>query len=217
MTVEHILTRPWIPEHGVDLVVPVKHRRRAKTRLLAPVGVDHAALALAMALDTVAAAAGCAGLRVFVVTDDERLPGLLPDGVLVVPDPGGDLNDAIRAGFRAAALAGPRPVQAVIPADLPALRSAQLRAALAAIGCRGSGFVADARGIGTVLLAGRRLRPQFGLRSAAGHRDAGVPQVTIDVPGLLWDADDEEALAHCRSIGVGPHTRAVLRDGDADR
>lgn len=208
---------PWAPEDGVDLVIPVKHRRRAKTRLPAPVGVDHAALALAMALDTVAAAARCEGVRVFVVTDDERLPALLPPNVVVVPDSGGGLNGAIRAGLQAAALAGPRAAQATIPADLPALRTTELHAALTAIGCRGAGFVPDARELGTVLLAGRQVQPHFGERSAASHREAGYPQVLIEAPGLRWDADDEEALAYCRSIGVGRHTRAVLQDPGADR
>ncbi|MEV7226533.1 NTP transferase domain-containing protein [Polymorphospora sp. NPDC051019] len=115
------------------VVVPVKRLATAKSRLrgaLADPGAEaHARLALAIALDTVAAVLACPPVdRVLVVTDDPIAgPALAALGASVVPDvPDAGLNAAVAHG---ASLATDRWV-AALAADLPALRPADLAGAL---------------------------------------------------------------------------------------
>ncbi|MFB6398122.1 NTP transferase domain-containing protein, partial [Polymorphospora sp. 2-325] len=115
------------------VVVPVKRLATAKSRLrgaLADPGAEaHAGLALAIALDTVAAVLACPPVdRVLVVTDDPIAgPALAALGASVVPDvPDAGLNAAVAHG---ASLATDRWV-AALAADLPALRPADLAGAL---------------------------------------------------------------------------------------
>ncbi len=165
---------------AVDLVVPIKELRRAKSRLVgATVGLvpapdrsaAHAGLALALAADTLAAVLASSVRRVAVVTAEPRaaaLVGPVADDrgtprAVVVDDPGAGLNAAVRAGVehlqrdagRATAQA-PVPVAALL-GDLPALRPAELDEALArALAVLGDGapaaYVADHTGEGTTLL-----------------------------------------------------------------
>src|SRR5687767_10452220 len=76
----------------VDLVVPVKTLDRAKTRLTSATGgdpVSHAALALALALDTVSAAAATPGVRrVVTITSDPAVAAEMAAlGVESLPEP----------------------------------------------------------------------------------------------------------------------------------
>src|ERR1022692_3871831 len=93
-----------------SLVIPVKELARAKSRLTGLAGPRRAELALAMAADTVAAAAACPAIaEVIVVTDDAaagaELGGL---GACVVPDePGAGLNPALVFGAAYAAARWP--------------------------------------------------------------------------------------------------------------
>ena len=71
-----------------SLVIPVKVLARAKSRLTGLAGPARSALALAMAADTVSAAAACPAVgAVVVVTDDEEAASVLA-GVhaVIVPD-----------------------------------------------------------------------------------------------------------------------------------
>ena len=108
------------------IVIPVKGGAGAKSRL----GGDatfRAALARAMALDTIEAALEVA--PVIVVTSDELAADVAAVRVVVVPDPGEGLNAAIEAGLEAA----PRgAASAVLLGDLPGLDPRELRAALEA-------------------------------------------------------------------------------------
>jgi 2-phospho-L-lactate guanylyltransferase len=105
-----------------------------------------------------------------------------------------------------------------LQADLPALRPAQLDAALAAARAaftRGApaAFCADAEGTGTTLLAtapGHELEPRFGIDSAARHREAGAVELDGDWPGLRRDVDTADDLRVAAELGLGPHTRCVL-------
>jgi 2-phospho-L-lactate/phosphoenolpyruvate guanylyltransferase len=111
------------------LVIPVKPLATAKSRLRGAVpGVGHERLVLALALDTVEAARECA--EVCLVCDDPavgREAAAL--GARVLPDePQAGLNAALRHGAR---LFTKRWVGA-LAADLPALRSAEIRAVLEA-------------------------------------------------------------------------------------
>ncbi|AHI00754.1 2-phospho-L-lactate guanylyltransferase [Kutzneria viridogrisea] len=198
----------------VDLVIPVKTLDRAKSRLVgaADRGVGdpaaHAALVLAVALDTVTAAASAQGVgRVLVVTSDPELTSALHRiGVEVLadgPEPG--LNSALRHG--AAALG---PSVGALQADLPALRPAELSAALAEAGDRRA-FCADRQGTGTTLLLaapGEPLDPRFGVGSATAHTESGAVPLTGDWPSLRCDVDTAEDLAVAARIGFGPRTAA---------
>ena len=196
-------------------VIPVKRLSAAKSRLRGAVpAARHADLALAMVRDTAAAVlAGAAVTELLVVTDDEGVAAAVAElGARVVPDrPGADLNAAMR--FGADEVAGLSRFRAVLAGDLPALRSDQLDAALAA--AAGRSFVADAAGSGTVLLAappGEPLDPRFGLGSAVAHASSGATALSGDWPGLRQDVDTPADLATVLELGTGRHTRALLGD-----
>ncbi|ATO14540.1 2-phospho-L-lactate guanylyltransferase [Micromonospora sp. WMMA2032] len=201
-----------VPEPSWTVVMPVKRLGAAKSRLRGALpGVPHEELALALAADTLRAVRACPAVaRVLVVTDDPRAgAAATAAGTRVVADPGGGLNAAFRHG---AALAGPGEAVAALTADLPALRPAELAAALRATeGVRG--FVADAPGGGTVLLAapaGLPLAPRFGPGSAAAHAAGGALPLAGDWPSLRRDVDTPPDLAAAAGLGVGPRTGALL-------
>ena len=196
-------------------VIPVKRLSAAKSRLRGAVpAARHAELALAMVRDTAAAVlAGSAVGELLVVTDDPVVAAEVAElGARVVPDrPGAGLNAAMRYG--ADEVAGLSRHRAVLAGDLPALRPEQLDAALGA--AAGRGFVADAAGTGTVLLAvppGRRLDPRFGIGSATAHANSGATPLTGDWPGLRQDVDTAADLAAVLALGPGRHTSSLLRD-----
>jgi 2-phospho-L-lactate/phosphoenolpyruvate guanylyltransferase len=204
------------PGTAWSLVLPLKPLARAKSRLAAAVGPLRPELALAFALDTVAAALACSAVaRVLVVTDDvvaAREVGAA--GALVVPDePDAGLNAALAHGaLRAAALSGGGPV-AAMSADLPALRAEELGRVLGAARRHGRAFLADARGVGTTLLAanGEELEPAFGGASRARHAASGAAELGIDgVESVRRDVDTGADLREALRLGVGPHTAGVV-------
>jgi 2-phospho-L-lactate guanylyltransferase len=206
------------PDVDWVVVVPVKPLARAKTRLAELPPERRADLALAMAGDTVAAALGAAAVGlVVVVTDDQRVSEALTarhgNSVLVVADaPKDGLNAAIRHGIAAAVENRPSAGIAVLLADLPALRAAELDAALAAAGPAEAIVVADLDGTGTTLLASRLpelLRPEFGTGSLRRHLEAGARVVQETGPGLRRDVDGLADLAAARALGVGVLTAAL--------
>jgi 2-phospho-L-lactate/phosphoenolpyruvate guanylyltransferase len=210
----------------VDLVVPVKPLYRAKTRLrgAADRGVGdrdaHAALALALAHDTVAAALATRAVRrLLVVSSDPVVAAeLVAVGVEVAPDVDGGLNDALRHGAELLRSRDPDAPVGALQADLPALRPGELDDAVAAAGVvfaagRRRAFCADAEGAGTTVLlagAGVPLDPRFGARSAARHRASGAVELAGTWPGLRRDVDTGDDLCAAAALGIGPHTRAVL-------
>lgn len=202
----------------VSLVIPVRDPASAKSRLA--VGDDpaaharRAALAAAIALDTVTAARAAreVGEVIVVGTLAEQV-----DGVHVLADPGFGLLVAVGAGIAAADPAAPT---AVLLGDLPALQPADLDAALVAASEHHWAFVPDAEGTGTTLVTAAAGLPhalRFGEGSAEQHRDAGY--VELDVPersGLRRDIDTPAqlaALAELAAAGavlLGPRTAALL-------
>ena len=199
-----------------SVVVPVKRLRLAKSRLYA-VGrprPEHEELALCLALDTVAAALAAGTVRrLFVVTDDPAArAAMAAAGALVLPDePNAGLNPALAHGAAAARRRSARDGVALVSADLPELRPAELDAALAAAAEHDAAFVADARGTGTTLLAtapGRTVTPRYGQASAAAHRAAGAVELTGDWPSLRTDVDTAADLRTAAELGLGPATSA---------
>jgi 2-phospho-L-lactate guanylyltransferase len=174
---------PVLPAHAPpawSLVVPVKVLARAKSRLASLAGSARPALALAMAADTVAAAAACPEVgRVIVVTDDPQAAAMLAGlGAIIVPErPGRGLNPALRRGAAHARSHWPEAGVGALAADLPALRPAELAVALRAAARWPEAFVPDSSGSGTTLYTagpGVAFQPRFGPGSAARHRAAGA-------------------------------------------
>lgn len=206
---------------AVNLVVPLKRLAVAKSRLargrlprLAP--DEHAALVLAMAMDTVAAAVAAAGVgRVLVVaTAPGELAGLAALGAEVVGDAGAaDLDTALSHGAAVLRADDPHCIVGALQGDLPALRPAELAAAVAAASGRRA-FCADRSGDGTTLLlsaAAAPLEPRFGLQSARRHAATGAVRLALPVPTLRSDVDTPADLEHAQRLGPGRHTRTVLQ------
>ena len=228
-------SQPGSRAGGWVVVLPVKRLAAGKSRLRGAVtGVRHERLALALVLDTAAAAlASPAVARVVAVTDDpEAASALAALGARTVPDPpGAGLNAAFAHG---AALVAGAPV-AALAGDLPALRPGELAEALGAAAALGAGvalgagaalgaadatgtrgFAADADGTGTVLLTappGGRLDPRFGPGSAAAHAASGAVPLDGAWPGLRRDVDTAADLTAAAALGLGPHTAELLRYG----
>jgi len=202
-----------------SVVVPAKRLVTAKTRLTAvtdelPAG--HAELVLALLGDTVAAAlqSPVVGL-VLVVTDEPRAAALVTGlGAETVGDrPDSGLNAALTHGAEEVRRRVAGPV-AALSSDLPALRPAELTAALTAAAAVPRALVADAAGTGTTLLAVRdgALAPRFGTGSAAAHVAGGAVPLNGDWPGLRQDVDTPGDLHAACWLGVGPRTTGFLED-----
>jgi 2-phospho-L-lactate guanylyltransferase len=202
-----------------SLVVPLKPLAVAKSRLAEAAGAVRPALALAFALDTVAAALACGEVAdVTVVTDDPlaraELAGL---GAFVVADePAAGLNAALRYGAGRARERRPYAPVAALNGDLPALRHAELSTVLrdASRGAERA-FLADAAGLGTTLLAAPPrlpLSPAFGGPSRARHLATGAREITLpSVPSVRQDVDTPADLRAALALGVGPRTAALGR------
>jgi 2-phospho-L-lactate guanylyltransferase len=203
----------------VDLVVPVKTLDRAKSRLLgaADGGAGdpgaHAALALALALDTIAAAVRATRVRsVITVTSDPVVVAELDAlGVETLADPvPSGLNEALRHGAALLRERDPGSVVGALQADLPALRPAELDDAVARAGGRRA-FCPDRQGTGTVLLLSARggdLDPRFGVGSAAAH-GADAHLLSGHWPSLRTDVDTAADLDAAAAVGLGPRTAAL--------
>ncbi len=212
---------------AVDLIVPVKPLDAAKSRLrgAADEGLGeptaHARLALALAHDTVAAVRAARLVRQLVVISSDPVVAaeLAAVGVEVVPDGAAvGLNAAYALGSDLLRHRDPAAAVGALQADLPALRPAELDAAVAAaITAFADGatraFVADAEGTGTTFLLaapGAPLDPRFGAGSAAAHRASGARPLVGDWPGLRRDVDTADDLRRAAELGLGPNTTCVL-------
>lgn len=201
---------------GVRLLVPIKPLDLAKSRLRGFSGDDgaHTELALAFALDTIVAARAADGVRqVVAVTSDHRVRAeLVALGIDSVPDgPEDGLNAALRHAAAALRQANPTGRLGALQADLPALRTAELSAALRSAGGRRA-FCPDRQGTGTTLLlaAGPDLDPRFGLGSAAAHEAGGAVPLTGPWPSLRCDVDTPDDLLLAGRLGLGPRTTELL-------
>jgi 2-phospho-L-lactate/phosphoenolpyruvate guanylyltransferase len=213
-----------VTQSGWRVIVPVKRTVQGKSRLASFAGALRAELAYAIALDTISAAISATGVaRLFVVTDDERVHEEASRlGAQVVDDVGGGLNAALRHGADAADALGPDSPLAALQGDLPALRPADLTAALSVAGTHDRAFVSDAESTGTTLLtaASRSLfDPAFGTGSSRAHRQRGFvelhprPAATgdgTDWPSLRRDVDTDASLREAAVIGLGARTRVVF-------
>lgn len=197
------------------VLVPVKPPAIGKSRL-AELPTEHRRdLAEAFALDTIsaAAAAGRVG-AVLVVTDDVDFSfaaGAL--GAVTIPDGvSNDLNGTLRQAAAESARRWPGLLPVALCADLPALRSEDLDAALAQVVPDRACFVPDAADIGTTLYVAplTEFDPRFGPGSCEAHLDAGA-RMLADVPlSVRLDVDDPSDLRSAVDLGVGQRTAALI-------
>jgi 2-phospho-L-lactate guanylyltransferase len=192
----------------------VKLLHTAKTRLAPVEPSTREALALAMALDTVAAALRCDRVAtVLVVTDDGAAAELSRVGAVVVPDVRNDgLNPAVEHGAAEARRRQPGHAVIALTADVPALKPAELTRVLDAAADHARTVVADASGEGTVALTALpavALDPMFGPGSLALHARSGAVVLDLDVPGLRRDVDTLDHLRAALRLGCGPRTTAA--------
>ncbi|NHI15799.1 2-phospho-L-lactate guanylyltransferase [Microbacterium excoecariae] len=197
---------------GWSIVVPVKTTASGKSRLELP-GADRPRIALAIALDTIAAAAAATRVdEVVVVTSDDDVQAGVAQfpGARWLEDPGMNLNGAVRLGLERAENAS----RAALLGDLPALTPEDLDRALELAGDVERGFVADEAALGTTLVTWRTpatFEPRFGAGSAEKHAEAG--HALLDVPAsstLRHDVDTYDQLVQAEELGLGPRTRALL-------
>ena len=187
---------PW------TVVIPV--RAPGKTRLGR--GPD---FARAIALDTIEAAVLSGAVVVVVTADTEIMDAAAGLGASVVVEqaPSG-IADAIALALPSD---GPR---AVLLGDLPALRPADLAAALAAALNHEHAFVVDADGTGSTLVtagSGVPFLHHFGEGSAWRHRAADFVELPA-ADSLRRDVDLPEHLDHLHDR-LGPRTSAALAAG----
>jgi 2-phospho-L-lactate/phosphoenolpyruvate guanylyltransferase len=202
-----------------SVLMPVKVLAQAKSRLAELAGPRRSELALAVACDTVTAVLSTGqAARAVVITDDPVAAATLKQlGALIVPDePRDGLNAALRHGAAVAATRWPTSGTAALSADLPALRPAELAAALTAAARWPNAFVADAAGDGTTLYTARpgaAFRPAFGLASRARHAASGAAELQLDaIPGLRRDVDTPADLRGAVALGLGPRTAPLAAE-----
>ena len=200
------------PAHHVVLL-PVKPPSVGKSRLAALPDDLRRDFAAAFALDTARACLAAGVGQVLGVTDDAPFAGRLRDlGCAVVPDGQvGDLNACLRLAAAEARRRWPELVPAAVCADLPALRAAELVAALAAAPRDAAAFVADSRGTGTTMYLAPHagFDPRFGAESRAVHLAAGAVEIAGELATLRHDVDDLDDLRRALTLGVGPHTQEL--------
>jgi 2-phospho-L-lactate guanylyltransferase len=205
-----------MPTHVV--LLPVKPPARGKSRLTVFSGLPDPVrrqLAEAFALDTAEACLAASSVgAVLVVTDDAGFSShmralgcaAIPDGV------SDDLNASLVQAAAEAARRWPDLVPVALTADLPALRAADLDAALSSVPAGRPAYVSDAEGVGTTLYTatGPDFAPRFGEGSSRAHRDAGAEPIAGDLASLRRDVDSIADLGDATALGLGPRTAAVV-------
>lgn len=223
---------------GWNILLPVKQLLLAKSRMVPLDAALRQELALAFALDTVELLLSVPDVaHVHVLTADlsvqAGLAGIEPVGdrsarIQLIPEPDQyalnpalhGLNPALRGGLteiRRRSFAGP---VAILTADLPAARPAELAEALSAARAQQRAVLLDADGEGTVLLAANSaalLAPQFGPDSGARHIAQGHLPLDGDWPGLRRDVDSVPMLASAAALGLRPRSQSVVRSGEFRR
>ena len=199
--------------HRAVLLVPVKALALAKSRLRGA-HVDHDGLVLAIVHDTVSAAMAAEHVvHTVVVSDDARVTGLAARiGAFACSPATGSLNGDLRIAADLVRRRFARATIAALTADLPALRTHELEAAIhAARGRRG--FVPDREGTGTTLLLsghGLPLDPRSGRASGSRHAASGARRLVGPWVTLAYDVDTPADLAGATALGLGGRTGALM-------
>jgi 2-phospho-L-lactate guanylyltransferase len=215
MPVRDAATAPAAWSGDWVVALPLKGLVRAKSRILLPPSV-RASLALAMALDTAAAALECPVVSaVCVICGDDAAPAFEELGCRIVRDRDeGGLNEVLATARERVRAVAPTSGFASLVADLPALRPGDLAAALVEAGRHDRSFVPDADGTGTTLLAalpGAVYAPSYGLASSSRHRRGGAMPLALPSDSTLRrDVDTLTDLGRASADGVGLRTSRLL-------
>ena len=171
-------------------------KARLAGRLTSP---ERDRLAEMMWQDVLAALRGSKALDGIAVVSAE--PGRFAPGILVLPDPGTGLNDALTAGARALQDRGATQLL-IVHADLPTVTAAEIDELVAAGRETGVALAPDRHGTGTnALFIGlpTPFRFCFGENSFARHRaeaaQQGLETRTVRLPGLELDVDEPADLS----------------------
>jgi len=183
------------------VILPMKDTRTAKSRL-GGAPEERRQLAIEMARDTLGAvvSASCVDGVVAVCDRDEDVESFELPGATVVVRPGLSLNEAVRAGAELVRADDASRNLAVLPGDLPYLRSTELEAALRRAARFAATCMGDRTGRGTTLTTARGgidLVPSYGVDSLARHREAGAVEVGAPAwSGLRRDVDFPGSRGH---------------------
>jgi len=199
--------------HPVVLLVPVKALARAKSRLRGA-HVDHDGLVLAIVHDTVSAAMAAEQVvHTVVVSDDACVLGCAQRlGADTCSPAAGSLNRDLGVAAGVARRRFARATIAALPADLPALRTDDLEAAIRAARGRRC-FVPDRDGSGTTLLLsgpGLPLDPRYGPESGTRHAASGARRLVGPWASLAYDVDTPTDLAGAADLGLKGRTGALM-------
>ena len=190
-----------IPEReAVSLVILAKDPAQAKSRLgLSSAAARRVALLLAATTIRTAIAAERVG-AVFVVTGDGDIArDAVALGAHQVPEPRPvGMNSAAALGRQYALRIRPSSPVAIMVADLPIVRPAEINDAVGEfLDTRRPLFVADHLGVGTTfVISGYRHSgaTAFGPGSASLHRVLGYSPARLDLTGLRTDLDTRSDL-----------------------
>jgi 2-phospho-L-lactate guanylyltransferase len=197
----------------------VKRWSEAKSRLDVPPELRRG-LARSFTLDVLAALVGTPTVgHIAVVTDEPELAHYVRSSRITLlldrrPLGADRLNQAIEAGAHWTRATGVQGPALVVPADLPCLSAADVLEVQRRAEGHPRSFCADAVGIGTTLLLAERgsdLAPAYGVGSARHHTASGAVPIEHPPAGARRDVDTLQDLDEARAIGVGGHTRLVLR------
>jgi len=200
------------------VLLPVKPPARGKSRLSRFSGLPDAVrrqLAEAFALDTAEACLAASSVgAVLAITDDAQFSKELTSlGCVAIPDGvGNDLNGTLVQAAAEATRRWPDLVPVALAGDLPALRAADLDAALSSVPIGRPAYVSDAEGVGTTLFTAalEEFAPRFGEGSRAAHDEAGALPVAGDLSTLRRDVDALPDLREAIALGLGPRTATVV-------
>jgi 2-phospho-L-lactate guanylyltransferase len=193
------------------ILIPVKSLDAAKRRLaesLAP--EDRRRLGLAMLADVLRASEKWSA-RWIVTSDPDAEAVGLAFGCALVRDPGGGLNEAIRAGAAQAIAAGADPLL-ILQSDVPLVSSHEISSIF---GAEAQMVIVPSGDGGTSALLTRpplAISPAFGPGSAERHRRAaeaaGLESRRMDLASLVLDVDTPEDL---RSLAAASSERESVR------
>jgi 2-phospho-L-lactate guanylyltransferase len=211
---------PFRPAGSIGwwVIVPLKDTRIAKSRIEASPDLRRR-LTIAMFRDTLNSVLATPTIEGIVVVyghqrDAEMLEA--PGFVTLVEKTSSGINSAITAGGTLARQLSPTCRLAVLPGDLPLLRSDELTVALADAAHHARAFVADADGTGTTLLtalAPHELTPRYGSQSRFAHAATGAVELADRaLISLRRDIDNIQTLVGANRSALGPHTVRLLHD-----
>lgn len=198
---EQVTVDSCTPRADWTVIVPVKATSRGKSRIVLDSGLRQQ-VAMALAIDTVTAAAAARSVaQVVVVVDDPDDGRRLADiaGVRVHHTRATSLNAAIADGVAGV----PGPV-AVLPGDLPGVTGPEIDDVLELAARQQRTVVADRQGTGTTLVTALdpvQLRLCYGPDSYRRHLAAGARP--LELPTDSWIRRDVDTIDDLADITAG--------------